>query len=410
MTCPASAPRCAVWSRPLRRALALLWVAALVLTVLAVTSRSAWAQAAKTIDINAQIHVTVADEADVSGDFRVDPDGNITMLYVNQVPVAGLTPEQAATRLASKKYLGKFYKHPQVVVSITNPGGITVTVSGQVTAQKDYTVRSDTHLNEVILLASPSVDADLANVQVTSGLPGEQKVKRNFNYLLYRDKNDEAGNPLLHDGDLIYLAPKTAAPIEVTLLGDFGKSGKVPFPANTTVFEAIQETGGLTLTVKQGSFAIQHAGSTVRIPFDYQAARQDPSDRLVNPVLQDGDTLTSESQATTTNTYTIIGAVRSPGKVPLSTPYTTLGDAIGTAGGLNGGSRLRETTITRLGADGKPQTIHLDATDPTIQASTRIYPGDNVNIPQGRPGFSPDPLTVISALGSIVGLAFLFRH
>ncbi len=48
------------------------------------------------IDANAKLHVTVANEAQLTGDYTVDPQGDITMLYINQVHVQGLTPAQAA--------------------------------------------------------------------------------------------------------------------------------------------------------------------------------------------------------------------------------------------------------------------------------------------------------------------------
>ncbi|MBV9852295.1 MAG: polysaccharide biosynthesis/export family protein [Armatimonadetes bacterium] len=404
MTCSHSARRgAAAW----------LWAALLLLVALAAGGRPACAQQSKTIDVNAKIHVTVADEADVTSDYTVDPDGNISMLYVNQVHVAGLTTAQAAAKLASKQYLGKFYRHPQVVVTILNPGGITVTVSGLVTTQRDFTVRSDAHLNEVILAADPTVDANLGDVQITHGIPGQPKTTDHINFLTFRNDNKPEGNPQLHDGDVIYVPAKTAAPIEVTLRGDFAKiptGGKQAFPAGTTVYDAIQQTGGPTPTVDLKSYAIQHAGDETKLPFDYNAARQRPNDTQVNPVLQDGDTLVAASLSTTTNTYNLTGAVRNPQQFPLTTPYITLSDAIARAGGLVGGSRLNETTITRTGADGKVQLTKLDARDQSVQASTKIYPGDSVNIPQGRPGFSPSPTDIIGALGGIASVFFIFGH
>ena len=186
MTRLPSAPRRAAW----------LWIALLLLTAFAAGGRPARAQAVKIIDVNAKLQITVADEADVSGVYTVDPDGNINMLYVNQVHLAGLTTAQAQAKLASKKYLGKYYKHPQVVVTIINPGGITVTLTGQVAAQKDYTVRSDAHLSDVLSVAEPTVDADLAHVQVTSGIPGAPKSQSMTTITwLYRNSNDSAGQP-----------------------------------------------------------------------------------------------------------------------------------------------------------------------------------------------------------------------
>ena len=419
MTRLPSAPRRAAW----------FWIALLLLTAFAAGGRPARAQAVKIIDVNAKLQITVADEADVSGPYTVDPDGNINMLYVNQVHLAGLTTGQAQTKLASPQYLGKYYRHPQVVVTIINPGGITVTLTGEVTTQKDYTVRSDSHLSDVLSVAEPTVDADLANVQVTSGIPGAPKTKFVVNYLSYRNGSDPAGNPLLHDGDLIYVQPKTAPQIEVNLLGELGKTGRLPFPAGTTVLDVIQLTGGLTPTADPKSFIVQHTNDSSKIQFDYNDARQHPSDRQINPMLQDGDTLSVSALATTTNTYNLTGAVARPQQYPLTNEYITLSDAIARAGGLAPNSRMAEVTITRVGAGGvvqqvgingnvipvnpnsKDASFKLDERTQAAQVATKIYPGDSVNIPQGRPGFSPDVGQVFGIIGGLASVLYLFgRH
>lgn len=64
--------------------LLLFWAVALL--------RPALAQSlpGSTIDASAKLHVTVANEAQLTGDYTVDADGDITMLYINQVHVQGL--------------------------------------------------------------------------------------------------------------------------------------------------------------------------------------------------------------------------------------------------------------------------------------------------------------------------------
>jgi protein involved in polysaccharide export with SLBB domain len=385
---------------------ALTWFALLSLTALAATARPALCQAVatKTIDVNAVIRVTVAGESDISGDYTVDPSGNISMLYVNQVHLAGETVSQAAETLRAK--LKVYYVRPQVVVAILQPGGITVTLSGEVSAPKDYTVRSDAHLSDLLPGADPLQDADLTRVQITHGGPDTpDHTLQTVDYLVFRDSNDPSGNPLLHQGDVIYVPSRTPVPINVTFSGDFTKPGLQSVPAGTTAYNAIQLNGGLTQSANPTGLMIQRAGAT--IPFDFYTASQNPADPQADPVLQQGDVLVTGAQPVKTNAFTITGAVGHPGPIPLTQPYMTLAQALGEAGGCTANARLKETTIVRDSASGKPQTIRLDAHDPETQAETKIYPGDNVNIPQGSPGFKPDPFSVLSGLGSLVGLGFL---
>ena len=192
-------------------------------------------------------------------------------------------------------------------------------------------------------------------------------------------------------------------------LGDLGKTGRIPYPSGTTVLDVIQQTGGLTPTADPKSFTVQHANDSAKTPFDYTSARVNPTDRQINPVLLDGDTLSANSLATTTNTYNLTGAVARPQQYPLTDKYITLADAIARAGGLVPNSRMGEVTITRVGPggaveqvgiDGNVITVNpnskssnndkLDERDQATQVATKVYPGDSVNIPQGRPGFSPD--------------------
>ncbi len=396
---------------PARRGVAArLWAALLILAAFAASPHPARAQGmvtTKTIDINAVVRVTVADESDVSGDYTVDPNGDINMLYVKQVHIAGETIAQADETL--RVALSKYYVRPQVVITILQPGGITVTLSGQVAAPKDYTVRSDAHLSDVLSTANPLADADLSDVQITHGGPDTTShTMQKVDYLVFRNDNDATGNPRLHEGDVIYVPSNIPVPIQITFSGDFVKSGIQSVPAGTTAYNAIQLNGGLTPTANPKGLVIQRVGGN--IPFDYYTASQNPANPQADPVLQQGDVLVTGVQPVRTNAFTITGAVGRPGPIPLTQPYMTLAQALGEAGGTTPNARMKEVSIVRDSASGRPQTIRLNAQDPETQAETKIYPGDNVNIPQGTPGFKPDPFSILSGLGTLVGLSFLFRR
>ena len=365
----------------------------------------AQAPAAQTLDAGARIHITVAGEPDVSSDYTLDSAGNVTLLYVNQVHLAGLTPGAAADKLASKDYLGKFYRNPQVVVTELGAGGITVEVDGAVTAQGPRLVRTDSRLNDVMQVAGPALDADLAGVKITHGAPGAgpHTTTDTVNYLAFLNSQDVTGNPALHDNDVIYVPRKANVAILIVVRGEVAKPGRLTVPAATTVADAIQAAGGLTPNADRSAVAIQHANTTQQIPINYDTALHTPTDTTANPVLLDGDIVIVKTSATP-NVYTITGAVRQPGEYDLTQPNFSLAQAIGKAAGLSDRPKLKEITITRTPPGGRVQTIKLDASDPNVQASTLVQPGDNINIPQGSPGTRYDPLTIIGAIVSIVAI------
>ena len=392
--------------------------AALMLLCVAVSCRPATAQGAASlvnvIDAGARLHITVANEAQLSGDYTVDADGNITLLYINQVRVQGLTPAQAAALIRGNAASGgkpatglsQFYVSPQVVVTITDVGGIGVDVAGLVSAPRHYTVRSNARLDDVMQQAVPALNADLSKVEVTRG---DTKAKETFNYRAYLDSRDEAGNPLLRSGDVIVISNRDPQPISINIQGQVAKPGRFQVPPTTTAYSALQAAGGPTLAANTAGIVIKHFGTTDTIPFQYAQAGQNPTDAALNPVLLDGDTIIVAA-APVLATYTLTGAgIRNPAEYPLPNGVPiSLAAAIGKAGGLSDRAKINEVQIIRSNPkSGASQTIKLDAKDPTVQGSTLIQPGDNITIGQGGAPSRVDPL---QALGILIAVFSVLHH
>ncbi len=356
---------------------------------------------ASVIDAGAKIHITVAGEPDLSSDYTVDNAGNVTLLYVNQVHLGGQTPARAAQTLAHA--LAKYYRNPQVVVTQLSAGGISIELTGAVSGQGTRVVRSDSRLNDVMQQAGPGLDADLAKVQVTHGQIGETHTTQTVNFLSFLNTQDTLGNPLLRNGDVIYVPRRDAVPIQIVVRGEVAKPGRVQVAAKSTVYDALQAAGGLVQDANRQGIYLQHANTTQQALLNYDSVLRNQTDAAINPVLLDGDILVVKA-ANVPNVYTITGAVRNGAQYPLTTPNFTLADAIGQAGGLGDRPKLKEITIIRKPAVGRVQTVKLDASDPTVQGNTIIQPGDNINIPQGTAGTRIDPLTGIGILISIFGI------
>ncbi len=384
--------------------LLLLWAAALC---------PAFAQTGNVIDANAKLHVIVANAPELTGDFAVDGDGNITMLYINQVHVQGLTPAQAAAVIrgapatGGKKATGlsQFYVNPQVVVSIADQGGIGVDVTGLVSAPRHYIIRSDSHLNDVLQQAVPALNADLSRIEITRG---DTKAKEVIDYRSYLDNKTDSGNPALHNGDVINVASHDPLPITINVQGQVGKPGRFQVPANSTAASALQLAGGPTITANIAGIVIKHfgAGPTETIPFDNTVATQDPNNPTVNPILLDGDTIIVPASSIL-QTYTLTGpGIRNPAEYPLPNGQPiTLAAAIGKAGGLSDRAKINEVTIIRTNPNNKAtQTIKLNASDPNVQGSYLIQAGDNITIGQGSPPTRVDPFALLGIAITLIGV------
>jgi len=393
--------------------------AAVLLLFWAALCQSAFAQsttgAGNVIDVGAKLHITVANEPQLTGDYTVDADGNITLLYVNQVHVQGRTPAQAASVIRGSAAAGgkpatglsRFYVSPQVVVAIADAGGIGVDVAGLVSSPRHYTVRSNAHLDDVLQQAVPALNADLSKIEITRG---DTKTKDTVDYRSYLDNKTASGNPLLRNDDVIVVGNREPLPITINIQGQVAKPGRFQIsPSNASAYSALQAAGGPTLAANTAGIVIKHFGTTDTIPFQYAQAGQNPTDATLNPVLLDGDTIIVPAAAVTA-TYTLTGAgIRQPSEYSLPNGQpVSLAAAIGKAGGLSDRAKINEVQIIRSNPKtGASQTVKLNASDPTVQGSYLIQPGDNITIGQGGTPSRVDPFQI---LGLAIAVISILHH
>jgi polysaccharide biosynthesis/export protein len=107
-----------------------------------------------------QISITVVDETDLTGKFRVDGDGMFTYPYLGRVAAAGLTLTELQTRLTTKLQNG-YVKNPQVRVEMDVYKSQSVYVIGKVrTPGKIQMTGTQMTLLEALAMAgSPTADA-----------------------------------------------------------------------------------------------------------------------------------------------------------------------------------------------------------------------------------------------------------
>jgi polysaccharide export outer membrane protein len=188
-----------------------------------------------------QLQITVTDESEMSGKYRVDTDGSITFPYLQRVPLAGLTLADAQTKIAQMLQAG-YLKNPQVRVEVDQFKSRRVMVSGEVRIPGPVTMAGTTMtlLEALAAAGSPTQNASNDVIVVHPTKPGEKPAES----ITVSRKDLELGRAdvLLQDGDIINVPQAKRFYIS----GYVKNTGYYVLDSNTTVSQAIVLAGGLT--------------------------------------------------------------------------------------------------------------------------------------------------------------------
>ena len=188
-----------------------------------------------------QLQITVTDESEMSGKYRVDTDGSITFPYLQRVPLAGLTLADAQTKIAQMLQAG-YLKNPQVRVEVDQFKSRRVMVSGEVRIPGPVTMAGTTMtlLEALAAAGSPTQNASNDVIVVHPTKPGEKPSES----ITVSRKDLELGRAdvLLQDGDIINVPQAKRFYIS----GYVKNTGYYVLDSNTTVSQAIVLAGGLT--------------------------------------------------------------------------------------------------------------------------------------------------------------------
>ncbi len=147
-----------------------------------------------------KLNITVFQVEDLSGEFQVDPNGNLQFPLIGTVEARGKTPEelkQVLTGLLSEGYL----RNPDIRVAITEPAEQTITVDGAVKEPGVLPIRGATTLIQAVALAKGTTeDANPSRVVVFRTIDGQQMAAA---FDLKAIRRAEAENPTIYGNDIV---------------------------------------------------------------------------------------------------------------------------------------------------------------------------------------------------------------
>jgi polysaccharide export outer membrane protein len=202
-----------------------------VLVALAVLlfSVPAMAQSEK-LGVGDAVRVVVFQQPDLTTEARINDAGSIVMPLVGEVKIAGQSPGQAATRIATAYKEGKFLRNPQVSIARTTLRSQQVSVLGLVARPGRYAL-DDTSFNVSDVIAAAGGIQPAGSETVTVLRKGKP-IRVNILEKAFA----------LQNGDTINVE---RAPV-FYIYGEVARSGAYRLEEKMTVMQAIAAGGGIT--------------------------------------------------------------------------------------------------------------------------------------------------------------------
>jgi polysaccharide biosynthesis/export protein len=224
------------------------------------------------------LSIIVTDENDLTGKYRVDTDGTISMPYLQRVRVAGLTLAEAQVKITSMLQDG-YFRNPQVRVEVDQFKARSVIVNGEVRTPGKVTLPGTTIslLEALILAGSPTTNAANEVIVIHPPKPGEKPIEP----ITVNRKELELGRAgrdvVLQDGDIVNVPQAKRFYIS----GFVKNPGYYVLDTGTTVSQAIVLAGGLSDRGSDRRIRINRvvSGRTLDLPIELEDKVQ-PNDEI----------------------------------------------------------------------------------------------------------------------------------
>lgn len=197
------------------------------------------------------LKVSVFDEPQLSGTFRVDSDGTFTYPFIGRLRAVGQTLRSIETELARLLADG-YVRRPQVTIEVDQYRSRTVFIVGEVRSPGKYPLAGDMTLIEALALAGSTTTTAGSEVLIlrpaeegadAEAQPGETPESRTTRVSLADLQSGRLGNDLLlQEGDTIFV-PKAE---RFYITGHVRSPGAYTHERGMTVLQALALAGGLS--------------------------------------------------------------------------------------------------------------------------------------------------------------------
>jgi polysaccharide export outer membrane protein len=193
------------------------------------------------------LHLQVVDAPEMEQHPRVTDGGEIPVVGVGLVKVAGLSPADAATLVHDRLIAAHYMNHPEVLITIDQYATQNVSVLGEVKLSGSYPIATSRSIIDVLALAGGLNAVADRNIVIERHGDPAQMVRYNVSN---NADSAVANQVMVYPGDTV-VVPKAGI---VYVLGDVNRPGGYVMSNNAskmTLLQALAEAGGLTHAAKQ---------------------------------------------------------------------------------------------------------------------------------------------------------------
>ena len=201
------------------------------------------------------VRITVYDHPDLGTETRVNEQGGILFPLVGEVPVSGMTANEAAKRIAKMLEAGGFINSPQVNVVVMEFKGQEVSVLGRVNRPGKFPLQKASRLTDILAQAG-GVTPDGADILILTSGKGKDASRREIDLIaLLRDGAHELNVDIGND-DILFVPREP----RFYIYGEVQRPGTFRLEKNMTLVQALSVGGGLTLRGTQKGIRILRRG------------------------------------------------------------------------------------------------------------------------------------------------------
>jgi polysaccharide biosynthesis/export protein len=319
-----------------------------------------------TLGLGDVVRVSVYANPDMATETRVAEDGNITLPFIGDVLVKGLTPKLAQQKIAKLLDAGGYVKNAQVNLLVSQYQSQIVSVMGEVNRPGKIVLEKPTKLSELIGLAG-GLNGNASDwITLIREVQGESKTFRyDLRELLV--KGNPNSNPQILPNDVVYIDAR-----EVSVLGQVNRPGKYSIVSGVrNVIDFISLAGGVSSSGADKVIVMtQRDGKKEKHEVDIDLLFQGSS-HLSTIELAAGDTI----YVPRFPVFYIYGEVQRAGAYRLERNMI-VSQALSMGGGLSQRGSERRIKIKRI-VEGKTQELDVRGAD-LVQANDVIYVNESL--------------------------------
>jgi polysaccharide export outer membrane protein len=187
------------------------------------------------------LRITVYGQPDLTTEARVGESGGINFPLIGEVKLAGITPAQGETEIASRLSKGGFILKPFVTLNVVQYRGQQISVLGRVNRPGKYSLEKVSRVSDALALASGIISDGADTVTLVRTRDGKIEY-RDIDVVALFKPGGEAVNEVVQDGDIVNVARQPM----FYIYGEVQRPGTFRLEQNMSVVQALSMGGGLT--------------------------------------------------------------------------------------------------------------------------------------------------------------------